>query len=681
MPELLSPAGSPEALRAAVENGAGAVYLGLGGFNARRSAKNFTWDDLAAAIPWCHERGARIFLTLNTLLSDRELPEALEMAERAAALGVDAVLVQDWGLLTLLREALPSLPLHASTQMSIFTSGGANELARDGCERIVLARECSKEDIRTIIDRCPAEIEIFAHGALCMCYSGQCALSALIGGRSGNRGRCAQPCRMCYGIDAPAAKARPLSLKDCSMAGHLKETEEIGVACLKLEGRMKRAEYVAVVTGIYAKLLAEQRLPTAQEERALEDAFSRSGFTDSYWRGRRGAGMFGARPEGQQDPKELFDTARAAYEKGGMRKVGISMDAVIDADMPARLTVRDDAGNCCTVSGQTPEAARKVPLSEEQVRTQLTKTGGTAYRCDQLSVTLAPGLSLSSGALNALRRDALSALSAARCTVPARARHALAPLPAPIAAPTEPQWTVSLKSLSQLSPDLLRLPIARLLLPLEAITEPLPAFRGAYCAVWPRVWRDRDEPELKKRLARAREYGVSGVYLGNIGALAPTEDCGLDRFGDYGLNIFNGRALDYLAGKGLASATLSFELRGKQIREMQKCLPTETLVYGRLPAMLCENLPHAAAPGQSLRDRTGAAFPIMAAFGGRCEIENSRPLYLADRPELQSLGLHFLRLRFTTETAADCAAIARACLAGEPPRGTFTRGLFERGVE
>ena len=240
--ELLSPAGSPEALRAAVQSGCGAVYLGWGDFNARRSAKNFTDEEFAAAIRYCHVRGVRVFLTLNTLLTDRELPLALDAARTACRLGVDSVLVQDWGLFDLLRQALPDLPLHASTQMSVFTSGGVDELYRDGCERVVIARECSGADTAAACRSCPAEIEIFGHGALCMCYSGQCEMSALIGGRSGNRGTCAQPCRLPYGFNAPAKNAYPLSLKDSCLAGRIAEMERMGVSCLKLEGRMKRPE-------------------------------------------------------------------------------------------------------------------------------------------------------------------------------------------------------------------------------------------------------------------------------------------------------------------------------------------------------------------------------------------------------------------------------------------------------
>ena len=462
MTELLSPAGSPEALRAAVQSGADAVYLGMGSFNARRSAKNFSEEDFAAALRYCHERGVRVFLTLNTLLSDRELPEALESARLASRLGVDAVLVQDWGLFALLREALPDLPLHASTQMSLFTSGGAQEAARLGCERVVIARECSARDTEAICRSCPAEVEIFAHGALCMCYSGQCYLSALIGGRSGSRGACAQPCRLPYGLDAPAKGGRPLSLKDSCLAGELRKAQDMGVACLKLEGRMKRPEYVAVVTGIYARLLQENRRPTPEEEKALEAAFSRQGFTDAYWQGRRGPKMFGSRPENAPEPKELFAQARAVYEKDSARTIPVTFTASIPAGEPCTLTAQDGDGHSVTVTGPIPEAARTRPLTAEELEARLRKTGGTAYRCEGVTVQVAEGLSLPASAVNELRRQALTALTEERCTVPNRREL---PYERTISDegqnPGPPALTVTLHSRRQLSPELLSLCLAQ----------------------------------------------------------------------------------------------------------------------------------------------------------------------------------------------------------------------------
>ena len=697
--ELLSPAGSPEALRAAVQNGAGAVYLGWGDFNARRNARNFSDEEFADALSYCHLRGVRVFLTLNTLLTDRELSRALETARKACRLGVDAVLVQDWGLLDLLRQALPDLPLHASTQMSIFTSGGANEVASDGCERVVLARECSREDTEAICAACPAEIEIFAHGALCMCYSGQCAMSAVVGGRSGNRGTCAQPCRLPYGVDEPAANRYPLSLKDSSLAQDLSGIRD--VACLKLEGRMKRPEYVAVVTGIYARLLEENRGPTPAEERELELAFSRSGFTDAYWRGRRGVEMFGTRPENAPEPRELFERAKATYEKDSRRTVLVRFACTIQPHAPCVLTV-DDGTRAVTVTGPAPEAARTRALTAEEVAERLGKTGGTAFHCAGAAVEVGEGLSLPASAINALRREALASLAEARCAPPLRLEAEVPPLRKAECAQERPALTVSLTHAAQLTPALLEEAPARIYLPLELLADlpHLPEADTQWCAILPRVWRDRDEADLRRRLEKARELGIDGVLVGNIGHLPLTRGLGLSLYGDFGLNVYNSRSLDYLRRKGLASACLSFELRFSQIRDLKKLLPAEALVYGRLPLMITENclvqnqegcglsaagpLVPADAPcreSHALHDRTGAAFPLLPAFGHRTEVQNSRPLWLADRETWKRLGLAFARLRFTTERPEACVEILRAYRTGGAPPEIFTRGLYERGVE
>ena len=687
--ELLSPAGSPESLRAAVQSGAGAVYLGWGDFNARRSAKNFSDEEFADALRYCHERGVRVFLTLNTLLTDRELPRALETATAACRMGVDSVLVQDWGLFDLLRQALPDLPLHASTQMSLFTSGGCREMAADGCERVVIARECSAADTAEICKNCPAEVEVFVHGALCMCYSGQCEMSALIGGRSGNRGRCAQPCRLPYGVNEPAKKSYPLSLKDSCLADRLGEMAEMGVACLKLEGRMKRPEYVAVITRIYARLLAEGRRPTAAEKAELEQAFSRSGFTDWYWQGRHGAGMFGTRPENAPDPKELFAQAKAAYEKGDQRTVPVRFACTVRAGVPCALTAETENGRAVTVTGPVPEAARSRAVTAEELCQRLRKTGGTAYRCKAVTAEVDEGLSLPASAVNALRRDALAALTDARTAPPQRRELPVPPPPAGDRAAAAPRFTVSVTTAAQLTPQLLALGPARVYVPLELLAAftALPEADTEWCAILPRVWRDRDEAELRRWLDHAKALGVTAVLAGNIGHLSLVRDTGVAVCGDYGLNVFNGRALDYLRKKGLSSACLSFELRFAQLRDLPKCLPAEAIVYGRLPLMITENclIENAGAcrcdRPNFLTDRTGAAFPLLPAYGHRTEIQNSRVLWLADRPEYRRLGLSFARLRFTTETPEECLRVFRDYQAGAAASGEFTRGLYERGVE
>ena len=414
MMELLSPAGGFDSLVAAVQTGADAVYMGFGAFNARRSAKNFTDEEFASAVAYCHLRGVRVFLTLNTLLTDRELAQAADALKKACAMGVDAILVQDWGLLTLAREIVPDVPLHASTQMSLFTLGGANEAAALGMERVVLARELSRDEVREICAGCPAEIEIFVHGALCMCYSGQCEMSAVVGERSGNRGACAQPCRLPYGVDGPCRGGHPLSLKDANLSAYLAEMDEIGVDCLKLEGRMKRPEYVAVVTGIYRRLMDEKRRPTAEESRRLEQAFSRSGFTDGYWLDKKGPQMFGIRPENAPEPKELFTEVREQYENGREnRRIPVSLAIRVQAGKPVSLAVGCQSNNGLMnvwAQGPVPETARSRALTAEELRERLSKTGGTVFTVEQFRAELDDGLMLPASVINGLRRDALEEL-------------------------------------------------------------------------------------------------------------------------------------------------------------------------------------------------------------------------------------------------------------------------------
>ena len=366
MLELLSPAGSMEAVTAAVQNGADAVYLGYGDFNARRNAKNFTWEEAAAAVSYCHLRGCKVHLTLNTLLTDRELPGAAAVAAHASDIGVDAVIVQDLGVARMLRQSVPDLPIHGSTQMTIHSLDGVKACADLGMTRVVLGRELSRDQIAYICQHSPIEIEVFGHGALCMCWSGQCFFSSVIGGRSGNRGLCAQPCRLKYGW-GNQANEYPLSLKDLSMAGHLKELSEMGVACLKLEGRMKRPEYVAIVTGIYARAIKEGREPTPQEIEILAQAFSRQGFTDGYYMGHTGPDMFGTRQE-EKEPRELFAQARSTYENGENRKEPVRLYALIEEGEAAQVAAEDHEGHVARVEGPVPEAARNVPLTRERWR-------------------------------------------------------------------------------------------------------------------------------------------------------------------------------------------------------------------------------------------------------------------------------------------------------------------------
>ena len=694
MLELLSPAGSPEAAVAAVQNGADAIYLGCGDFNARRNAANFSQEQLAEAVRDCHLRGVKVYLTLNTLLSDRELPQAADLAVLASGLGVDAVLVQDLGVLRMVRQVAPDLPVHASTQMTIHSLDGAMAAAELGMTRVVLSRELSRDQIAHICQNAPIEVEVFVHGALCMCYSGQCFFSSVIGGRSGNRGMCAQPCRLNYGWDGQAD--RPLlSLKDMSLAGHLRELDEMGVACVKIEGRMKRPEYVAVVTRIYAAAIREGREPTPEELRQLEAAFSRQGFTDGYFTGRTGKAMFGVREEGP-DPTELFARARAEYLKGEGRRVPVKLYAMLRPGEPVRVGAEDDRGNVATAEGSPPEAARNRAVTAGEVEERLAKTGGTPFVCAGARALVEPGLSVSAASLTALRRQVLDELAELR-TRPPRRRQGEFSFGARYANRKEPPvYTVSVRRADQITRELLALEPAVVYFPPELAREApekveLIRAAGAEPAVTlPRIQWDRDVPGVEELLLRLRQLGVQTALAGNLAGLVQAARLGFRARGDYGLGVCNTLALKELRHMGLQSATVSFEQRLARIRDISKPLDIEMIVYGRLPLMITENcIIHdrfgvcSCQNVNQLTDRKGARFPVVQACGHRNEILNSKKLFLADRQEdYQHIGLWAARLMFTTENARECVQVMeRYRNRGSYAPGEWTRGLYYREVE
>lgn len=703
--ELLAPAGGQEALVAAVQSGADAVYMGFGAFNARRSARNFSDEEFRAAVSYCHLRGVKVYLTLNTLVTDRELPLLGEEARIASECGVDAILVQDWGVLAALREIIPDVPLHASTQMSLHTLSGVAEAARLGMTRAVLARELNREEIAEICEKSPIEIEAFVHGALCMCYSGQCEMSAVIGRRSGNRGACAQPCRLPYGFSGKA-DAHPLSLKDANLAPFVPEMQDMGVACLKIEGRMKRPEYVAAVTEIYARLLREHRAPTKDEQKKLALAFSRDGFTEGYYRGTRGRGMFGTRPENAKWPEDWFSEIRARYEKENLRLVPLALNCTIRAGEPMTLTAEDADGHRVTVTGAVPEAARSRAITAEEVEARLKKTGGTAFSVASCFVTLDDGLAVSAGALNALRREALSQMETLRTAVPERRAFDFVPPTTVKNSADKPLLTVSIHKAEQLSEALVSLAPARLYVPVELLPQiDLTPYLGKteFFAVLPRIYRTQDEPILRALLEDAAKKGVTGVSLANLGHLSLVRGLALSLHGGWPLNLYNSAALAFWKEEGLASACVSFELRDAQLRDLSKYLPCEAIVYGRLPLMITENCLNAnesgcryfqqrpvsvpadgaCATAPELTDRRGERFPVLRAWGCRSEIENGKILYLADKAsDWQSLGFRFAQLRFTAESPEDCVRMLRAYQGesvGAPEN--ITRGLFYRGAE
>jgi len=693
MLELLAPAGSMDALRAAVQNGANAVYLGCGSFNARQSAKNFTPQALAEAVKYCHVRGVAVHLTLNTLVSDREIPELTELIRHAASSGVDAFIVQDLGVIRLCSEIAPHIPLHGSTQMTVHSLPGVLLCAAWGLSRVVLSRELSREEIRYICENSPIEIEVFGHGALCMCYSGQCYMSSLIGTRSGNRGRCAQPCRQTYGYGR-WQNMYPLSLKDNCLIHYLLELEAMGVSSLKLEGRMKRPEYVAAVTNVYRRAIDAGNV-SREMMNTLMTAFNRQGFTDGYYTGLTGKAMLGHREEGKEDAQWLKEV-RQTYETVENPLVPITFHATVRPET-TMLTVTDPEGRSCTLSGPAPEPARNVDLNSITLSSRLNKTGGTPYYCREVTADITPGLTLSAAVINGLRRDALNQLTALRGRREDKPLYRPRKITVFPGVRKAPEITVQVTSREQITDALLRQKLGALYVPIHILTAD-PVFcqkllrRVPVCAVLPRVVHDGELSHLQDQMAQVRQLGVTEALVGNLGLVLPTRKAGFAVRGDFGLNLFNSAAVNAAREMELRSACLSFEMTLPQIRDVSKAVPSEIIAYGRLPLMITENCLIKGRTGNctchnapaKLTDKTGAEFPLVKD-GHLCRsvVLNSKKLYWLDRQDdLARLGLWAVRLCFTTENPREVDRILSAVHEPIPfDPGACTRGLYLRGVE
>ena len=686
--EILAPAGSPESLQAAVRAGADAVYLGGPSFSARASAQNFSLEGLREAVRGCHARGVRVHLAVNTLLRDDELPRALELIRFACSLPVDAVLVQDLGLLLRLRACAPELPLHASTQMSLHTPQGAAAAKELGFSRAVLSRELTKEEIRAIHDAVEIELEHFVHGALCMSVSGQCYFSAMLGSRSGNRGMCAQPCRLPFA--APGGTGHDLSLKDLSLIGRLSEFREIGVCSAKIEGRMKRPEYVAAAVAA-CRLDADGKPVPPELLHDLQAVFSRSGFT---------TGFFDAPARGKTRPlfgvRSKEDAAAAASVLGSLHgltreeypRVPVRLTLRAAAGEPLVLRAEDGDGFCAESRGAVPEPARTRPADAEACAERLRKTGGTPFFAQSVICSVDPGLSLPASVLNSLRRDVLDQLLHQRED---RAPIPFAEMPF-FAAPHRSAGTPALRARFpswDLPEESKRCEICYV--PWDTPPQRLRELREAGFPVGIELPRGLFglEELAASRLREAAAAGVRDCWTGNLGAARLARECGCTVHGGFSLNAANTAALELLRQFGLADTELSVELTLAQGEALGGSLPRGLVAYGRLPLMLTRACPAAngpkgclhcarTGPAPVLTDRRGARFPVQCA-GACSEVLNSVPLELSDR--LGALAwADFLALRFTTESVPEQGEVLRRYLTGGTPPGPYTRGLTARGI-
>ena len=686
-PEILAPVASCDMLDAALRAGADAVYLGIGKFNARQNANDFGTMTLADIVRECHVRGVAVHLALNTLVRQEEFAAVLDTAKEACACGVDALIVQDLGLATAIRQAAPDMVLHASTQCSCHSPAGVQALAALGFSRVVLAREMSREEIAACVGQ-GAEIEVFAHGALCMCVSGQCYFSAMLGGRSGNRGLCAQTCRLPFAVAGKADRAvegrdAALSLRDLALYPYAQELATLGVDSLKIEGRRKRPEYVAAASAVYAAAADGEEISESLKT-DLQSVFSRSGFTDGYYTGRRNA-MFGMRRKEDVTAASGALSRLQQLTRAEKPRVPVRFALTLAPDQPAQLVVSDHDGHTATVTGDLPVLSER-PMSHERISQQLSKTGGTPYRLEDLSVQAADGLSLSAAALNALRREALAALTALRGACrPIAWREPTLEVHSPV--DRAEQWWVRLSDAGQMT-DTVAQAAETVFFPLDTDPAILTkwADRLTVGVEIPRaLWGAEDA--IRARLADAKSAGATVALCGNIGALPLATDAGLSPIGGFGLNVANTATLAALQSQGLTAATLSQELTFAQMRQPWGGR-VGALVYGRQPLMLARACPRQNAVGcqgcdgrnGALVDRMGVTFPLECHRKTAVEVLNSTPLWWADKLE-ELPPLDFKLLHFTVETAEEVNRVIAAYTVGGSNPKQITRGLYRRGVE
>lgn len=662
--EILAPAGGMESLIAGVRSGANGVYLGVKAFNARRNAGNFDYDELKTAVDYCHKRGVKVYLTLNILISDDEWELAYDTVKQALESGVDAFIIQDIGVAKMIREHFPQARLHGSTQMSIMTPAGAKAAEEMGFSRIVLPREMSLDEIKEIRQNTSLELEMFVHGALCMCVSGQCYLSSVIGSRSGNRGLCAQPCRLPFTAKSDKAECA-LSLKDLSLIEHLRELD--GIVSLKIEGRMKRPEYVsAAVTAVKNAIDGTY---SHNDSHRLKSVFSRSGFTDGYFTGKIGSDMFGTRQKDDVvSAKEVLKDISHNYDNENPL-LPMDIEFVCRAGEKSLLTAAA-MGKTVTVSGDVPEKAINKPMTEESLKARLSKLGGTQFYANSVRVELDEGLILPVSKINELRRKAVEEIEK-QSEIIVKAK----PFQKPVSANknTVPYADASFKSADQI-PD--KHPFKNVFIPLDSSLEDFVDNRAG--VVLPRGLFGI-ENEVRTRLEKLKKAGVSKALCGNIGSYTLAKEMGFEVFGDFGLNIYNSESANMID-----NPILSFELTLEQANKIN-AENTGVVVYGKMPLMLTRNCPVKNSIGcyecekqGKLTDRKGYEFKIICSEYPCIEMLNTHPIYMLDR--LREVKTDFIHFYFSTETADEVSHIIDLYKTGDKPDFKYTRGLYQRGT-
>lgn len=683
-PEILAPAGSYESLVAAVRSGANAVYLGTSAFNARMKADNFAGEKLKEAVDYCHARGVKVHVTVNTLVFDKELKQAKETIELIASSGADAVILQDLGLAYLFKQCAGDIERHASTQMSVGTLSGVQLLSDLGYKRAVLPRELSENEIKEIKDGTVAEIEIFVHGALCMCVSGQCYMSSIFGERSGNRGLCAQPCRLPFAVQG--GTGNDLSLKDLSLVERMDDIVSAGIDSLKIEGRMKRPEYVsAAVTSVRCALDGNLERDLTDKLRAV---FSRSGFTQGYFESKLGRDMFGIRQKEDvtaSTNKVLTELSRAYEKENPLIPVEFYLSVVEGEKISLSVSAM---GKTCFVTDETiPEKALNKPMTKEGLSERIGKCGGTQFFADKIEIDLDDGLIVPASVINNLRRTALSELENKLTSVkPIAFTDTTIKIPSH-EVNTPPKFHIRVSRKDQIPDNLEN--VENLYLPLNIDENSVESLKKSGVNIGIEVPRGifGNEKTVEKLLMRAKSMGIKIAYCSNLDALAIAKRLGFDVHTGFSMNVANSLSAGVLESLDVKSLTLSPELTLKDLSAIGGRAPRGIIAYGRLPLMLTRNCPirngktcQECKMGSFLTDRMGKKFPVVCNMGFS-EILNSAPIYMADRMS-EIKNMDFVTFYFTKEKKETCEAILEAYKKGKKlnDASSYTRGLYYRGA-
>ncbi len=686
MSEILAPAGSFDALVAAVRCSADAVYLGAEDFNARANAKNFDRESLKEAVKYCHERNVKVYLTLNTIISDDEQEKAEDLISFCGKIGIDAFIIQDLSLVEKIKRLAPACHIHASTQMSVQTAEGINFLESLGFSRAVVPRELSREEIKKLAENTNIELEVFVHGALCMSVSGQCYMSAMLGSRSGNRGLCAQPCRLPFSSDKSGRC--DLSLKDNSLVPYLNELAQMGVASFKIEGRMKRPEYVAAaVTSCRNEL---DNTKNEKIEKSLRAVFSRSGFTDGYYLNQRGKDMFGTREKDDVvAAKDVLGDLARLYEKETPR-FKVDFDFFMRENEKISLCAACGETNIKTDSDCVAEKAIKREINADDIREQLSKLGGTPFYAGEIITDIQKGLSIPVSAINKLRRDAVEKLQqkileANTPQVIHSAQQTKKDLPVKKQAGSQQKTYLIFSNKNQVPDDISNDYI--LVFPLNASEKLFEKYLekgNQVCAELPRGIFGNAEA-VEKKSEKLFNIGVKRFFCPTIDSAVIAKKIGADITASFGSNIFNSFSLDVWKNKFADEAILSAEMTTAQMNKIRGDIRTGLICYGKLPLMLTRNCPmnntiscDKCKKTGALTDRKGFAFPIDCS-SGCSEILNSVPIYMCDRiSEFENAD--FFVLKFTTETKDECTEILANYKTRSKAEKKYTRGLYQRGV-